>query len=147
MVLDDVGEILTVRRAAARIGVDDDVAFGRHPVELVGEGVAVGSVGSAVDLEDHRIFFRRAESGRLEDPTLDTLAVEAVVPEFFWRGQVQRGEQSFVHPSDFEGRGKRGESVYNKQISDVHGCRDQCDEFRSVRARRIRHDVLVARSN
>src|SRR5437868_10689831 len=70
VVLDDVGEVLTIRRAAARIGVDDDVAFGRHPVELVGEGVAVGSVGSAVDLEDHRIFFRRAESGRLEYPAL-----------------------------------------------------------------------------
>ena len=80
VVLNDVAEVLAVVRAAARVRVEDDVAFGGHPLELVREGVAVGRVRAAVDLEDQRVLLRRVERRRLEDPALDLLAVEARVP-------------------------------------------------------------------
>src|SRR5450759_772271 len=54
--LDDVGEVLSVRSAAARVGVEHDVALGRHPEELLRERAAVSSVRSAMDLENERIF-------------------------------------------------------------------------------------------
>ena len=59
VVLDDVAEVLAVVRAAARVRVEHDVALGGHPLELVREGVAVGGVRAAVDLEDQRVLLRR----------------------------------------------------------------------------------------
>src|SRR2546423_13912028 len=78
--LDDVADLLPVRRAAARIRVENDVTLGRHPQELVRERVAVRGVRTSMDLEYQRILLRRVELRRLEDPALNAFAVEALVP-------------------------------------------------------------------
>src|SRR2546423_15566172 len=110
VVLDDVGEILTVGSAAARIYVDDNVTLGCHPIELVGEGVPVCSVRSAVDLQNHRILSRCAEGRRLQNPPLNVFAVEAVVGDFFGGRDVEGAEQGIVDASDpaRAARGGRG---------------------------------------
>ena len=61
--LDDVPEILAVVRAAARVRVQDDVALGGHPLELVRERVAVGGMGTAVNLQDERVLLLRSKPG------------------------------------------------------------------------------------
>src|SRR5206468_8967018 len=101
-------ELLAVGRAAARIGVEHDVTLGRHPVEFVRERVAVRCVRPAVDLKNERILFRRVEMRWLEDPPLNPLAVEAVVPDFFRRAEFERAEKSFVHARDL---GRRAASA------------------------------------
>src|ERR1700682_2522429 len=55
--LDDVAEVLPVRRAAARVRVENDITLRRHPQEFVREGGAVGSVRSAMNLKYERILF------------------------------------------------------------------------------------------
>src|SRR5207237_6133945 len=97
--------------------------------------------------QDHRVFFRRVEARGLENPALDAFAVEAVVPKFFWCCQVQRGEQSFVHSSDLSGRGEPGSGkrgVDYEKVADVGGRRDERDDLRSVRARGVGDDILIA---
>src|SRR5256885_16164993 len=73
--LDDVAEVLPVRRAAARVRVENDVTLGRHPEEFVRKRRAVSSVWSAMNLEYQRKLFRRVERRRLENPTLNPLTV------------------------------------------------------------------------
>ena len=58
--------------------------------------VAVGGVWPAVDVEDQWILLCRNKIGRLLDPCLDLLPVEARVPDFFRLGQVQTREQLLI---------------------------------------------------
>ena len=95
-VLDDVAELLAVAGAAARVGIEHHVALGRHPLELVHEEVAVGRVRAAVDVEDHRVLPARLVVGRLLDPGLDLLPVEAVVEQLLGLGQAQLREELLV---------------------------------------------------
>ena len=50
VILNDVAEILTVRRAAARIRIQNDVTLRRHPLKFMNENVAVGNVRAAVNV-------------------------------------------------------------------------------------------------
>ena len=63
--------------------IEHDVALRGHPLELVRVDVAVRRVRAAVDVEDQRILLRRVEVRRLQDPGLNLLAVEALVPDLF----------------------------------------------------------------
>ena len=83
VVLDDVAEILAVAGAAARIRIEHDIAFRRHPLKFVIEDITVGRVRPAVDVQNQRIFFCRIEIGRLLHPGLNLLAVKARVPDLF----------------------------------------------------------------
>lgn len=76
VVVDEIAELLAVARAAARIGIDDDVARRSVRLDLGGESVAVVREGPAVDLENERILPGRVELGRLDDPSLDPPFVE-----------------------------------------------------------------------
>ena len=69
--VDQVAEFLAVRRAAARVGVQHDVAGRGHRLLLDVEAIAVVREGSAVDLEHQRVAPVGVEAGRLDDPALD----------------------------------------------------------------------------
>src|SRR5207253_2720151 len=114
---------LAVRRAAARIGVQHDVALRRHPVELVGEGVTERGVGPTVDLEDERILPRGLEVRWLENPSLDALAVEARIPDLLGRREVEGAEQRVVYSRDLAKCGRRevGGGLDHEQVADVDG--------------------------
>ena len=103
MVLDDVAEILAVSRAAARVGIEDDVTFGRHPLKFMVEDVAVGGVRAAVNVQDERIFLAWIEVRRLLHPGLNLLAVEARVPDLFRLGEIELREELVVDVRELPG--------------------------------------------
>ena len=74
-VLDQVGELAAVARAAARIGIDHDIAGRRIKLDLRGEGRSVGGERATVDLEQQRVLLRRVEVRRAHDPGLDVATV------------------------------------------------------------------------
>ena len=61
--VDQVAERLAVARAAARVGVQDDVAGGGVELDLGREAGAVVGERAAVDLEDQRILCVRSKPG------------------------------------------------------------------------------------
>src|SRR5260370_4084937 len=73
--MDEVGELLAITGASARVGVELD---GRRIITKMLfeiEAVAVIAKRSAVDFENERIFFGGIEAGRLENPALDLALV------------------------------------------------------------------------
>src|SRR5688572_2473634 len=76
-VLDQVRELFAVRRRAARIRVEHDVAGARVELHVGRERRAVRGVRPAVDLEDQRILLAAVEIGRRDEPRADRAAVEA----------------------------------------------------------------------
>ena len=74
-VVDQVAEGFAVAGAAARVGVQHDVARRREQLQLGGVVRAVGGERPAVDLEDQRIFLRLVEIGRRDHPALDVTLV------------------------------------------------------------------------
>ena len=50
MILNDVAELLAIGGTSARVGIEHDVTFRCHPLELVLEDPAVGGVGTAMDI-------------------------------------------------------------------------------------------------
>src|SRR5438477_383308 len=84
----------------------------------------------------------------LEDPALNPLAVEAVVPDFFRRAEFERAEKSFVDTSDLARRGASAAGINYEEISDVGRSRNECDNFRAAGCRdgvhlRARRLVIV----
>ena len=140
VVLDDVAEVLTVRRAAARVGEEHDVALRGHPHELVRVGVAVCRVRAAVNLEDHRILARRIEVRRFQNPALDLPAVEARVPDFFRLALADVGEERVVDVRDLRRRaaGRR----QDRDVADVGLGRDRGGQPRAVCGGGVGDDVL-----
>jgi len=55
----------------------------------------------------------------LEDPALNPLAVEAVIPDFFRRAEVERAEKSFVDTSNLARRGASAAGISYEEIADV----------------------------
>jgi len=53
-------------------------------------------VGPTVDVEDQGIFLARRKIGWTLHPSLDTAAVEALVPDRLWLGEVDLGEEIAV---------------------------------------------------
>ena len=96
MILNDVAKILAVGCAAPRIRIKHDVSFRGHPLKFVLENVAVGRMGSAVDVKDERILFPGTKIRRLLHPRLDRFAIEALVRNFFRLGQIELGEKFLV---------------------------------------------------
>ena len=142
-VLDDVAELLPVGRAPARVRIEHDVAPGRHPLELVVEGRAVGGVRSAVDVEDQRIALAGVEVRRLEDPGLHALAVEARIDDLLRRADLELGEEGLVDAGQAARRG-RGRGVENEQVADFGRGGDHEGEPAAVRSRIVGDDLLVA---
>jgi hypothetical protein len=77
VLVDQVGELGAVARAAARVGVQHHVALRGVELDLRREVRAVGGEGAAVDLEQQRVALGQIEVGRVDDPALDVAAVEA----------------------------------------------------------------------
>src|SRR2546427_11494479 len=90
--------------SAAGVRIEDDVALRGHPHELVRVGAPVGRVRPAVNFENHRVLAARVEAGRLEDPSLNLLAVEAGVPNLLRLALCDVLEQIVV---DMGGRTER----------------------------------------
>src|ERR1700674_1279741 len=74
-VMDEVGKVFAVAGAAARIGVEHDVAPGGEYLFFKVKAVTVVGKGAAMNLKDERIFFCRIEIGRMDDPTLNLVVV------------------------------------------------------------------------
>ena len=73
---------------------------------------------AAVDLENQRILLRRVEVRRLQDPALDVLAVEALVPDLFGLALLDVFEEIVVDVSDLA-RASRASARYppHRQIA------------------------------
>src|SRR3954454_24279052 len=69
-VLNDVAKILPVCRTASRIWIQHYIALRSHPLEFMVEHVAVGRVGSTMNVENHRILFSGLEIRRTLNPCL-----------------------------------------------------------------------------
>src|SRR6516165_11419195 len=89
VVLNDVSELLAITGRAARVDVENNIAFGGHPLKFMIEDPAVGSVWTAMNVEDKRVLLLRVEVGRLLNPPLNTLSVEARVIDFLGCGQIE----------------------------------------------------------
>ena len=63
MVLDDVSKRFVVGSASARIGIENHVSLGCHPLHFVKKYVAIGLVRASVNVKDERIFLVRVEVG------------------------------------------------------------------------------------
>jgi hypothetical protein len=61
------------------------------------ENVAVGHVRAAVNVQNQWILLVRVETRRLLQPRLDAFAIETVVPNLFWLGEIQFREQIVIH--------------------------------------------------
>ena len=143
MILDDVAEILAVGGAAARIRIQHHVALGRHPLDFVIEGVAVGCVRAAVNVEDHRILLAFLKIRRTLHPGLDALAVEALVPDHYRLGEIQLGEQFVVDVGQAAHLARRRRPGHI-QIADVGGRRNQYRGLGRVRRRTVCEDIVIA---
>src|ERR1700733_14018219 len=63
-ILNDITELLAIAGRAAWVDVEDDIAFGGHPLKLMIEDPAIGRVRAPVDVENERIFLLLIEVGR-----------------------------------------------------------------------------------
>src|SRR5205823_1867356 len=93
VILNDVAELLAIRRAATRIWIEHDVTLRGHPLKFMIEDVAVGCVRSAVNVENEWVLLLRIKVGRLLNPSLNFLTVKARVPNLFRRRKIQLGKQ------------------------------------------------------
>src|ERR1700676_1610344 len=75
--MDEVGELLAVAGAAARIGVEHDITQGGPDLLFEIEAIAVIAEGSAVNFENKRVFLRGVEARRLNNPALNFALVLA----------------------------------------------------------------------
>ena len=66
---------------------------------------AIGGMWAAVDVENEWVLLLRIEVGRLLNPPLNVLAVEAAVIDFLWRGQIQLRPKFPVEVSNILGAG------------------------------------------
>jgi hypothetical protein len=78
VILNDIAELLAVAGRPARVDVEDDVTFGGHPLKFMIEDPSVGSVRTAMDVENERVLLLRIEVGRLLDPALNAVYPVAV---------------------------------------------------------------------
>src|SRR4029078_11576527 len=83
VVLDDVAEILSVSRAAARVRIDDYVTLCGHPLKLVIKDPAVRRMRSAVNVKYERVLLISIEIRWLLHPGLNLLAIKTRVPDRF----------------------------------------------------------------
>src|SRR5579859_2130554 len=74
-VVNEIGELFAVAGAAARIGIENDVAHGSPHLFFKIEAIAVITKRTAVNLENERIFFVGVEIRRLNDPAFDLAAI------------------------------------------------------------------------
>src|SRR5579883_2442795 len=74
-VVNQIGKFLAVAGAAARVGVEDDVAQGGPDLFFKIEAVAIVAERAAVDFEDKGVFFRGIEIGGMDDPALNLAMV------------------------------------------------------------------------
>src|SRR5215469_4561805 len=124
VVLNDVTELLAITGRAARVDVENNVAFGGHPLKLMIEDPAVGRVWTTMNVEDKRVFLLRVEVGRLLDPALNTLSVEAHVIDFLRRGQIESRPKLPIEIANTS----LGTAARNgEEVSDHHGRGDQGD--------------------
>src|SRR6266851_2277669 len=96
------------------VGIEHDVALRGHPLELMEEDVAVRRVGAAMDVEDQRILLARRKTDRLQDTRLDSLAIEAGIPEVLGLRELELGEERVVHVGERHetlGRGVEGVQI------------------------------------
>ena len=91
-----VGECVTVAGRAARIRIQhEEPGAGQH-VERPEEGVAVGAVGPAVDLQHQGILGASLIAHRLDDPAFDLAAVLDEPGQALGRHQLDVGEPRVV---------------------------------------------------
>ena len=70
VVMNQIGELLAVAGAAARIHVENHVARGGVQLYFRGKARRVHGERTAVNFQHEGIFLRRIEPGRLHDPAL-----------------------------------------------------------------------------
>src|SRR5215472_1992889 len=129
VILNEVAKILAVAGGAARVDVQNDVAFGRHPLKFVIKDPTVGSVRPAVNVQNERVFLFRIKVRRLLNPSLDALAIEAGVIDLLRRRQLELRPELAVEV------GNAGLSAHRRngeQIADHKGRRDQGNDGGSV---------------
>src|SRR5262249_2400315 len=103
----------------------------------------IGGMWAAVDVENNWVLLLRIEVGRLLNPPLNALAVEAAVIDFLWRGRIQLRPEFSVEISNTRLRSvaRNGEEVANH-----HGRRDEGDNRTGVRTHReIEHGLIAPR--
>src|SRR5580658_10834680 len=93
VILNDIAELLTIAGRAARVGVEDDITFGSHPLKFIIEDPSVGRVRAAVDVENEWVLLLRIEVRRLLDPALNVLTIKAGVINLLRRRQVELGPE------------------------------------------------------
>ena len=143
VILDDVPEILPVRRAAARIREQHDIALRCHPLELVRVGIAVGRMRTAVDFENQGVLPGRFEVRRLQNPRLNLLPVERSIPDLFRLALLDVFEEVVVDVRN-RIRLKGSCPVQNRKISDVRLGRKRRGDPRSVGRRAVRNEIVRA---
>src|SRR5215467_9105623 len=89
VILNDVAEVLAIAGRSSRVEVEDNVPLRRHPLKFMIKDPAVGRVGSPVNIKNEGVFLVRIEIRRLLNPSLNALAIEALVIDLFWRGEVE----------------------------------------------------------
>jgi hypothetical protein len=82
VILNDVAKVLAIAGRTARVNVQDDVSLGGHPLKFMIKDPAVGGMRAAVNVQNERIRPVWVEVGRLLDPALNVLAIEAGVVDF-----------------------------------------------------------------
>ncbi len=103
-VVDEVAELLAVRRAPPRVGVEDHVAGGCVELDLRREVGAVGGEGPSVDLQDQGIALPLLEPRRLHDPALDGPTVHRRgPPDLLHRTQLLVGQEVLVETGEAPG--------------------------------------------
>ena len=117
VILNDIAEFLTIAGRAPRVEVEHHVAFGSHPLKFMIEDPAVSGMRAAVNVEDERVLLLRIEVGRFLDPTLNGLAIEAVVIDFLRRGQIQLRPEYLVKVGDTGLRSRRRQPRRDRQSS------------------------------
>src|SRR6202043_3173403 len=90
------GEVASIADAAARVGVEYNIAIGRQRVHFMDKTVAILRIWSAVNLDDQGVFARRVEVGRLEYPAVHRPAIRARVGDMFGSGNLQFVEQVII---------------------------------------------------
>ena len=73
--VNEVGKFFAVAGAAARIGVENDVAAGSQHLFFKVKTVAIVGERTAVNLQNKGILFGRIEIRRVHDPTLNLAIV------------------------------------------------------------------------
>src|ERR1044071_5817472 len=96
VVLNYVPEILTVARAAARVGIEHHITLRRHPLKLMIENEAVSRMWTAMDVEDKWVFLFRIKIRWFLHPRLNAFAIKRLIPDLFGLGKVQAREEFIV---------------------------------------------------